>query len=327
MHHFIWLILHKHHFMTRSVLLFVVAFFLTASLKAQFTITLRKSFIDSFKNRITISSDFEVYYAHERPNPPTKDGDLHLAGYDSVIGLPVVAELMNAAGEPLALSLIQSAEGDGRPHKKISMSGAWRLWSEHIGSGDHYFQGTGPEPVTNTNPDHVFEIHPVTRLEDLDLGATLREVEGYEPHPGRKAFKHYLNIDCSITQTPKTISIRTKRGLYNYADFWIRLNTTDKYEVEDGLFIYGTVLDKSFNPQEDEAPHLLHSKVRMAFVKDSAPYFQVSALHRGDYMHVMGIPRINLTEISWRARRAATHPSDLTLDLPIEMIIVGILED
>ncbi|HEY0060034.1 MAG TPA: hypothetical protein VGB56_12940 [Flavisolibacter sp.] len=312
--------------MTRSILLCVVAFFLTASLNAQFTMTLRKSFIDSFKNRITISSDFEVYYAHERPNPPNKDGDLHVAGYDSVIGLPVVAELMNAAGEPFALSLVQDAAGEGRPQKKIKMSGAWRLWSEHIGRGDHYFQGSGPASVTNTNPDHVFEIHPVTRIEDVDLGPTLREVEGYEPYAGRKAFKHYLHIDCSISQTPNTISISTKRGLYNYADFWIKLNTTEKYEVEDGLFVYCTVLDKGFSPQGTEAPHLLHNKVRMAFVKDSAPYFQVSALREGDFMHVMGIPRINLTEISWRARRAANHPSDLKLDLPIEMIVVGILE-
>ena len=313
--------------MTRSILLCVVAFFLTASLKAQFTITLRKSFVDSFKNRITITSDFEVYYAHERPNLPQKDGDLHVAGYDSAIGLPVVAELMNASGEPLALSLIQDAEGRGRPQKKISLSGAWRLWSEHIGRGDHYYQGLGPASITNTNPDHIFEIHPVTKLDHMDLGPTLREVEGYEPYAGRKAFKHYLGIDCSITQSSNAISIRTKRGLYNYADFWIRLNTADKYEVEDGLFIYCTVLDKGFSPQGVEAPYVLHRKVRMAFVKDSAPYFQVSALRKGDYMHVMGIPRINLTEISWRARRAAVQPTDLKLDLPIEMIVVGILKD
>ncbi len=65
----------------------------------------------------------------------------------------------------------------------------------------------------------------------------------------------------------------------------------------------------------------------MAFVKDSAPYFQVAALGAGDYMHVMGIPRISLAEVSRRARRAATQPSLLHIPLPLEMIVVGILAD
>jgi hypothetical protein len=41
-------------------------------------------------------SNYEVYFAHKSPNPGSKDGDLHFAGFDKKIGLPIVAEIMNA---------------------------------------------------------------------------------------------------------------------------------------------------------------------------------------------------------------------------------------
>src|SRR5689334_6860457 len=97
----------------------------------QAKLTLRKSFIDSFKNKISISSEFMVFYAHPHANAPKDDADLHIAGYDKKIGLPIVAEIMNAEDENDAVDTIHKYEGHGKPDEAIELTGAWRLWAEH----------------------------------------------------------------------------------------------------------------------------------------------------------------------------------------------------
>jgi hypothetical protein len=78
---------------------------------AEITITLRKDFIKTFENRVTIDATFTIDQAHKRPNPASKDADIHIAGRADEIGLAAVAEVMNAAGQPKALALVKSAQG------------------------------------------------------------------------------------------------------------------------------------------------------------------------------------------------------------------------
>jgi hypothetical protein len=49
----------------------------------------------------------------------------------------------------------------------------------------------------------------------------------------------------------------------------------------------------------------------------------VKALHQGDKMHVLGIPRIDLAIVSWRTHNATTNPDAFTWNLPYEIIIAG----
>src|SRR5690349_2971885 len=78
--------------------LFVILF-LPVTCNAQIEITLKNSFIEKYKNRATIDATFKVDKAHKKPNPPTKDGDMHIAGRSTEVGLPIVAEIMNAKFE------------------------------------------------------------------------------------------------------------------------------------------------------------------------------------------------------------------------------------
>jgi hypothetical protein len=89
--------------------------------------TLRKSFIDSFKNKLTIAANYEVYFAHKHANTAIKDGDLHFAGYDKKIGMPIVAEIMNAKEFDAAVQIVHDFEGKGKPQNKVKLSGVWRL--------------------------------------------------------------------------------------------------------------------------------------------------------------------------------------------------------
>src|SRR5438046_4617451 len=80
---------------------------------ANIEITLKNEFIEQFKNTATISVSFVVDKAHVRPNPATKDGDLHVAGRADEVGLAIVAEIMNAASQKTAVDAIHAAEGQG----------------------------------------------------------------------------------------------------------------------------------------------------------------------------------------------------------------------
>src|SRR5436305_8573782 len=81
---------------------------------ADIQIILKNSFIEKFKNRVTIDASFTVDKAHAKPNPPAKDGDLHAAGRAPEIGLPAVAEVMNAQFARPALDLLHDSERTGQ---------------------------------------------------------------------------------------------------------------------------------------------------------------------------------------------------------------------
>src|SRR4051812_10804818 len=169
---------------------------------------LNKSFVERYKNRLTISAHYIVDAAHKKPNPASKDGDMHVAGRAPEIGLATVAEIQNAKDVPDAVSAVKNVEGSGQA---IDMSGVWRIWPEHGGDNTHIqrsdagpqFQGDGP-----TNPPHVFEIHPILKIADQDLANTLRPVEGFDAKEAEEAFHRYEAASFEITPTEDRIRMR-----------------------------------------------------------------------------------------------------------------------
>lgn len=140
---------------TRFSRFLLLAVFLTLALctRGEIDIVLKNDFIKKYMNRVTIDTQFTVDRAHPKPNPPAKDGDLHIAGRAPEIQLATVAEIMNAKSDKLAVNAIHDAEGTSQP---IAISGAWRIWCEHGGDTVHV-QGRNLDPFDTTNPDHVFE--------------------------------------------------------------------------------------------------------------------------------------------------------------------------
>src|ERR1044072_3384272 len=92
---------------------------------SQNNVTLRRSFVDSLCNKVSISGKYIVDKAHAHPNASEADGDLHVAGRNKQLGIPSVAEIMNAILFSSAVDLIHNVEGttDG-----VIMTGVWRLW-------------------------------------------------------------------------------------------------------------------------------------------------------------------------------------------------------
>ncbi len=297
---------------------------------SQSTITLRRSFIDSFMNRVTITANYDVWYTHHRAKPETEDGDIHCSGYDKKIGLATVAEIMNAKDEQDAIDVLIDHEGKGKANNpKISMTGVWRLWPEHMGSGTTFKQGMkftkSKIQAKTTNPDHVFEIHPVTELEGSDLTHTLRRIgPDYEMKKWEVSYPKFRAKAFSISSNTKFISFTTKQIGENYIDMWIRIDTL--WEVEDGAFAYCTTMTSDFDPDEDEiADKQVTGKTRVVLVKNSEVYNAVINGDLGMKVHIVGTPRINLAIISWREWVMDDRPEVKTWRLPFEIIAAGLL--
>jgi hypothetical protein len=70
---------------------------------------LNRSFIEKYKNRLTITGDYFVDAAHKKPNAAAQDGDLHIAGRSPQIGLAMVAEIQNAKLSPDAVKIVHDS--------------------------------------------------------------------------------------------------------------------------------------------------------------------------------------------------------------------------
>lgn len=292
--------------------------FLPIVAHAQLEITLKNDFIADFSNRATIDATFTVDKAHPRPNTPKKDADLHIAGRAPEIGLATVAEIMNAAGQKAAVDRIHEVEGT---NETVHITGAWRLWAEH-GGGDPQVQGKKLTKFTTTNPDHVFEIHPITRVDDVDTGGALaitgEPIAGFRFKDAETAFQAYENIRCKIAPGKSTTKLTTGMAGFNYVEFRIRL-IGDPIAMADGEKAFASVLDLD--------GEMLVRKRRMIFLKGTPPEQAVQGLHDGDELHVVGVPRLNLAILSWRLQNAKKRPEVLDWNLPYEMIVVGVISE
>lgn len=292
--------------------LFFLLLFIPTLSRADISITLKNDFIEANKDRATLAATLTVHKTHHKAKPASEDGDIHAAGAAPEIGLPLVAEIMNAKSEPAAIKLMIKGEETGEP---IKAEGVWRIWCEHGGEIE-FVQGDPVEVSKTTNPDHVFEIHPLTRLGNQELRDHFGPIQGYKYKDAEQAFIRYEQIKSEITLDKKTTTVRTQMAGFNYVKFKIDILDDEPHELQDGgLSVFARVLDLEGD--------LLVSKRRMIFVKDSPPWQRIKTAHAGDVITVLGIPRMSLALLSWRIENAKDRPEVLEWDFPYEMVIVG----
>lgn len=272
--------------------------------------TLNRSFVETYKDRITIETNFTVDDASD-PSPNLFDGDLHFSGRAPEIGLRVVGEMVNAAESESAVALVQRAAKSRRP---LPLVGVWRLWPEHA-LGAPEVQGRPMSPLENPFPDHVFEIHPVTRVGDLSLLDTFHPVEGYRPGAAKRTFGLYRDAELTLRVAPTTVTLDTPPSLYNDVHFLMEL-TGQPVVVEGGRFVIASALDTEGN--------LLVEGLRMVFIEGTAPERLTREARAGTRFHVWGLPRLSFAEVSRRIREAGNDPDPRTGPLPYELMILGV---
>ena len=314
------------HSSRRFQIAFLIATFICSPVicRADITVALTKGFVKKYKDKATIPTNFEVDKHHNTPNPiggGSDDGDVHIAGRDSVVKLPMVAEIINGKRETDPFNfLMQMSAG-----QTIPIVGVWRLWFEHPGSEDQ-IQGQPVASPTNTNPDHIFEFHPVVKFGNFDcldsfvpIADQSHEFRGY---PADKAFATYEQRPGTITASSTAIMILSNKAGYNYAEFEMRLTGAPK-DVGDGYIVLANVYNAGAPANADP---LTQEPRRMIFVKGSKPADKVATMKKGDKLHVLGIPRVNLNEVYAIATGLQGHDEYSEGGLPYEMIIVALLQ-
>jgi len=296
-------------------------------------IELDNKFIQDLANRATITSDLQITKL-SAVHPAASDGEVHCGSWAVAAGLPCVAEVMNAAprqaGAPARLALIKAARNGDRP----TVKGAWRLWGEHGGSVPALQAlGSDPDPMhpgmDTSNPDHVFEIHPITTVtvggKVTDATQSIGDTPGVTPHDAQKAFvQGYETLPCKIIAKEGRTRIITHALGFNFTNFMIQLNEDpvllkDEGGKEDGHGVICSVLDTD--------GELLVRSRRMVFIPGTAADAEVAELKKGQRMLVTGIPRISLKLVQWRLKNKDDPRfegnSPLEWRLPYEMIIVA----
>ena len=301
---------------TMAAILCLLAFSATSCL-AEISITLKKDFIESHKNRAT-TGDIHFTVDHAGKIKPVgkgaQDGDNHNSGRAPEIGLPMVAEIMNARKQSKFVTVMKNHEGQA-----LTLNGVWRLWCEHGGSTDQ-IQGNEVPESENTNPDHVFEVHPITAIDGQSLLTSFAPIVGpnreFQYKDASDAFTRYESLKSHISSDRDTVTIVTNMAGYNYVEFLID-PVEAAQEIEDGHTVMAKVMDL--------AGEVILQKRRMVFVKGTAPDKALLAHKKGSKpLHVIGIPRIDLALVSWRVEHGRERPEVLDWSLPYEMVIVAV---
>ena len=275
-------------------------------------VLLKNSWIEKHKNRVTADIKFTLDVPHKNPNTQVKDGDMHLAGRSKEVGLPMVAEIVNAR-LPVFKGIVAFIKANADSKPVITMSGAWRLWFEHP-SADPQQQGAPVDEPENSNPDHVFEIHPVTKWNGTSLSRSFVDIDGYEAYDAETAFALYEKMRVTATKGPTFTSLVSTKKVYNYANFRLVLTSAPE-KVSDGFMVLAHVT-KTKGKVLVTIPH------RMVIAGDTAAAGLIAKAKKGDRFDALGIPRLNLERIMHLADEADGEPVVVTV--PYEMIIVAL---
>jgi hypothetical protein len=290
---------------------------------AGISITLKKSFIDEYADRATIVTDFIVDRALSHPHPAKADGELHIGGRAIQAQLATVAELTNPAAASVNFFKNLDQPGLSDDDRTVKLEGAWRIWCEHAGTTDQSQADPPTQRFTTSNPDHVFEIHPITKFNGTSLLKTFHAINGYEAKDADRAFRAYENIACRIRVQGQLVTITSKSVGDNFAEFVFEPDDKGIFAAADGKFSIGQI-----HSLDGE---LIARRRRVAFVNGTPPEIKLASLAPGKRMHVIGIPRINLALIKYRVEHATADlnapENPLNWDLPYEMIIVAAFDD
>jgi hypothetical protein len=269
-------------------------------------IVLRNTWIQKYMNKVNISSPCMVDTTHKAPNAAADDGDLHMACRCDEVDLPMVAEIVNAADFP---SVVTAAKQAKRSRTQVQVTGAWRIWIEHP-SAKAQRQGTHVPVLKKTNPDHMFEIHPLTLFDGDSLQAGFKVIAGYTTKPVATTFKHYESRVFTVERKGAFTSIASPKSVYNYAKFKFKVAGTPN-QLSDGwaaqVKVEGVVTD---------------STRRVVAPNRTGPATLLSKAVAGGRYEAIGIPRIDLRRIEQAAK---SHPNqEINVPGAYEMILVSL---
>ena len=286
------------------------------------TLFLKKAFVEKVKNAAIIETEFSVDDTLEHAHTISSggnDGDIHAAGRDTTIRLPLVVEITNARMDSQKPAMDAMIEAEGKP--KIPIAGVWRVWFEHPSANKPQIQGSPVPKRKGTNPDHMFELHPLSAVNGNDCKPSFTPIPGYDAYDAERAFAEYEKLICTIRATKTAIQIDSKKVGFNHTQFRMELVGKPKKGTDGALFVLGDVYDIT-----DEEEKVNSDPVRMVFVDGTPAAQAVAELHDGNRINLLGIPRVDLNQVSTIAKGLAANKT-FKGPLPYEIIVVAQLPE
>jgi hypothetical protein len=311
----------------KNILTITSLFLLVSAANSQIEINLKKSFIESIKDKITLTLDYtldnsnakkidlytDFYLRRGQSEKHTKNStDLIMSGRNGFVGFPVISKIFNAKTDLEAVEFVAGNKGNN-----INLSGVWRLWCNYLGN-DTIIQGKNNEVLNDYNPKHIFEVTPVLKINEIYLKGFSEKINPHRVFNAETAIGNYSSAKCQIRINDSLITLTTQGIVYDYADFVLQVNGMPEVK-DDGRIILCNVFDDDGN--------ILFKNLRMLFIKDSEPEKTVRKLTKGEKIRVLGIPRIDLNEIDSRIKNSETNKEVLNGNLPFEMIILSVLNN
>ena len=301
----------------------LVAAFVVGSAPAETAATLRvvrlrNAFISKFKNRATVQNlPFNVDHVKQKVNTigsGGEDGDAHMSGRPGPeVALPMVAELVNARDGESHAAFLNAKPMNGNA---VTISGVWRLWFEHPPSTVLVQGQTVPIPA-NTNPDHIFEIHPLTEFDGQKMPTAFIPIPGYTAYTASKAFGAYEQIVFRAKKNASFTTISSTQVGFNYTEFDARL-AGNPVEINDAVFALADILTAKNGTTVTAEPR------RLVFAKETAAAQKFLSMNpkKGTAIRVLGIPRVNLDQLM---DHAEDDPGvEVAVRGTYEIIVVGI---
>ncbi|MDD5362316.1 MAG: hypothetical protein PHN88_09300 [Ignavibacteria bacterium] len=301
-----------------------IIFLMIPQTHSQTVITLSRTFIDSIKDRITLTLDYKIDYANDKnisvftnnnfgrvraSSYNKRSNDLIMRGSSDFIGLPITAKISDAKEYPEAVDLISKHIGD-----RVKISSVWRIWNNYFGNDTFQWNKSGGKDK-RAGIENVFELSPVTQIDDLNITGYDNISNSVQFMDAETAFGLFSQTKCEIDIEDTAITISTRGLSSNYVEFTIRESGLSE-TVNDGRIAECNVYNN------DDI--LIHKNLRAIFVKDSEPEKIFRNLRKGEMLRVIGIPRISLHEIDSKMR--ITGANNIKFDgLPVEMIIISVL--
>jgi hypothetical protein len=287
-------------------------FYAAPTYAQEFTLELDNEFVRAHHNRVTVDVRFTVVGAQIDAHSPSKDGEVHISGTaaDAVtgrtLGFATVAEIMHAAQFEGRGGHLQFIAGESRAGHPVRMRGVWRLWGEH---GDRLFrQGLFPPPSTwrpQSNPPHIFEIHPVTQIERE--GRTVSFLGDFRFLPGftdlsnvqrtRGAFGLFERMTCRIEPGASTTRLTGSRQQFNFVQFIAQLRgRPEPTPSGDGMFVRANIFDQAGRGASASEP--LARDVRLVFTTGTPPAAELRRVGSDGRLRLVGFARISLSPIN-----------------------------
>ncbi len=283
-------------------------------------IWLRESVVKKHLNDILVTIQATPDHIGEKARPIKQDCNLHVPLRSNDIKVAILGEIKNACSQPEKMaatywsSKLKPLEG-----QIIEAKGVLRVWLEHPPQGGKRQCECDPLPrYTNSTPNHMVQLHPLTQLGNISFLEMTRGVQkGDIPYIGFRGGKLPSTLNrkrISIRRVSKAgetyIAIKGSRTGYSHWTLLAVVMSTAEKRKDGHAFDVAVVHRDGF----------MERNLRALTIKGTAADKSTESLEVNDEVVLFGIMRLDLALIERKAGQKWK-----TIPMPYELIVLDIM--